>query len=68
MELLKACSMFLKLAQRIRDFTAAAKYYEELKNVKLIPGPAGTKGQIFFIQSPQEYPYIHVRDELCNIV
>ena len=53
MELLRACSIFFKLAQRRhgRDFSAAVSYYEKLKNVKLFPGPSGTMGQIFFIEN-----------------
>ena len=53
MELLQACYVFLKLAQRKpgKDFSSAIKYYEELKNVKLSPGPSGTKGQIFFVEN-----------------
>lgn len=56
MRLLKACQAFLKLAQRPgRDFSAITKYYEELKNKKLTPGPAGTKGQIFFIEGDSDH-------------
>jgi hypothetical protein len=53
MELLKACSTFLTLAQRRpgRDFSSAVAYYEQLKNVKLSSGPAGTMGQIFFVEN-----------------
>jgi len=49
MDLLKACCVFYKLATQNKSrFENAAKFYSKKTGINLTPGPAGTKGQIFF--------------------
>jgi len=57
MDVLKLCSIYCKLIKRaeeefqiVKNFGPVMKRYETLKSVHLRPGPAGTQGQIFYVE------------------